>query len=58
MGLKNRALTDFWGQDESHFLSTLEQIADSGLTPAENKLAAFEGRWDRNVERAFEEYAW
>lgn len=57
-GLKSRALTDFWGQDESHFLSTLEQIADSGLTPAENKLAAFEGRWDGNVERAFEEYAW
>jgi glutamate--cysteine ligase len=57
-GLKNRALTDFWGQDESHFLSTLEQIADSGLTPAENKLAAFEGRWGGNVERSFEEYAW
>lgn len=57
-GLKSRALTDFWGQDESHFLSTLEQIADSGLTPAENKLAAFEGRWDGDVERAFEEYAW
>ncbi len=57
-GLKSRALTDFWGQDESHFPSTLEQIADSGLTPAENKLAAFEGRWDSDVERAFEEYAW
>jgi len=58
MGLKNRALKDFWGQDESHFLSTLEQIADSGVTPAENKLAAFEGRWDQDVDRAFEEYAW
>jgi glutamate--cysteine ligase len=58
MGLKNRALKDFWGQDESHFLATLEQIADSGVTPAENKLAAYEGRWDRDVERAFEEYAW
>jgi glutamate--cysteine ligase len=57
-GLKNRALTDFWGQDESHFLSTLEQIVDSGLTPAENKLAAFEGRWGGDVERSFEEYAW
>ena len=57
-GLKNRALTDFWGQDETHFLATLEQIVDSGLTPAENKLAAFEGRWNGNVERAFEEYAW
>jgi glutamate--cysteine ligase len=58
MGLKNRALKDFWGQDESHFLSTLEQIADSGVTPAENKLAAYERRWDHDVDRAFEEYAW
>jgi glutamate--cysteine ligase len=58
MGLNNRALKDFWGQDESHFLSTLEQIADSGVTPAENKLAAYEGRWDHDVDRAFEEYAW
>ncbi len=57
-GLKARARTDFWGQDESHFLAILEQIADSGLTPAENKLAAYEGRWDGDVERAFEEYAW
>jgi glutamate--cysteine ligase len=58
MGLRNRAQVDFWGQDETHFLSTLEQIVDSGLTPAENKLAAFEGRWDQDVNRAFEEYAW
>ncbi|MCZ6509474.1 MAG: glutamate--cysteine ligase [Alphaproteobacteria bacterium] len=57
-GLKNRAREDFWGQDESHFLSTLEQIVDSGITPAENKLAAYYGRWDRNVDRAFEEYAY
>jgi len=58
MGLRNRAQLDFWGQDETHFLATLEQIVDSGLTPAENKLAAFEGRWDHDVNRAFEEYAW
>ena len=57
-GLRNRANEDFWGQDETHFLSTLEQIADSGITPAENKLAAYYGRWDQNVDRAFEEYAY
>jgi glutamate--cysteine ligase len=57
-GLKNRARQDFWGQDESHFLATLEQIVDSGITPAENKLAAYYGRWDRSVDRAFEEYAY
>lgn len=58
LGLRNRAQMDFWGQDETHFLATLEQIVDSGLTPAENKLAAFEGRWNHDVNRAFEEYAW
>ncbi|MDH3738578.1 MAG: glutamate-cysteine ligase family protein, partial [Alphaproteobacteria bacterium] len=57
-GLKNRERADFWGQDETHFLATLEQIVDSGITPAENKLAAFYGRWGRSVERAFEEYAY
>ncbi len=58
LGLKNRANEDFWSQDETHFLATLEQIVDSGITPAENKLAAYYSRWDRNVERAFEEYAY
>ncbi len=57
-GLKNRNRLDFWGEDECHFLATLEQSADSGLTPAENKLAAYHGRWDENVDRAFEEYAY
>jgi glutamate--cysteine ligase len=57
-GLKNRARLDFWGEDECHFLATLEQIADSGLTPAENKLAAYHGRWDEDIDRAFEEYAY
>lgn len=55
-GLRNRARLDFWGEDECHFLSTLEQIADSGVTPAENKLAAFNGRWAENIDRAFAEY--
>jgi glutamate--cysteine ligase len=58
LGLKNRARPDFWGEDETHFLATLEQIADSGLSPAENKLAAFEGRWGRDIDRCFEEYAY
>ena len=57
-GLRNRARPDFWGEDETHFLATLEQSADSGLTPAENKLAAYHGRWDEDIDRAFEEYAY
>ena len=56
-GLKRRNRLDFWGQDETHFLATLEQIVDTGMNPAENKIAAFEGRWAGNVDRTFEEYA-
>ena len=57
-GLKARARTDMWGQDESMYLATLEQIVDSGISPAENKLAAFRGRWNGDIDRAFEEYAY
>ena len=57
-GLKNRARQDFWGEDECHFLATLEQIADSGITPAEAKLAAWDGRWNGDIDQTFEEYAY
>ncbi len=56
-GLKRRNRVDFWGQDESHFLATLEQIVDTGMNPAAHKTAAFNGRWRHNIDRAFEEYA-
>ena len=57
-GLNKRSRLDSWSQDETQYLSTLEQIVDSGITPAENKLAAFRERWDFNVNSAFEEYAY
>ncbi len=57
-GLAARAHTDMWGQDETMYLATLEQIVDSGLSPADNKLAAFHGRWNGDIDRAFEEYAY
>ncbi len=56
-GLKRRNRLDFWGQDEAHFLATLEQIVDTGMNPAAHKTSAFAGRWDHNVDHAFEEYA-
>ncbi len=56
-GLKRRNRLDFWGQDETHFLATLEQIVDTGMNPAAHKIAAFRGRWNENIDRAFEEYA-
>lgn len=57
-GLRSRACIDSWGQDETIYLATLEQIVDSGLSPADNKLAAFHGRWNGEIDRAFEEYVY
>ncbi len=57
-GLKNRERLDSVGLDETHFLQPLYQICDSGLTPAEELLTAFERRWDGQVDPVFTEYAY
>ncbi|HEM46170.1 MAG TPA: glutamate--cysteine ligase, partial [Alphaproteobacteria bacterium] len=41
-GLKARASRDHFGDDEAHFLNALEDIAESGITPAEELLDAYE----------------
>jgi len=57
-GLKARAREDHFGDDEVHFLSALEEIAESGVTPAEELLDAYETRWNRSIEPLFDEYAY
>jgi len=57
-GLRNRARIDGSGLDETHFLETLRTIARSGRTPAEDKLAAFHGRWNGSVDPLFTEEAY
>ncbi|MCZ6604117.1 MAG: glutamate--cysteine ligase [Alphaproteobacteria bacterium] len=56
-GLTARARLDVWGEDEGKYLATLEQTADTGLTPAELKLEAYRGRWGGDIQMAFKEYA-
>ena len=57
-GLKARARLDGAGNDETGFLSDLEEIAESGVTAAERKRALFEGRWGGRVDPVFEEFAY
>ncbi|NQU61028.1 MAG: glutamate--cysteine ligase [Rhodospirillales bacterium] len=57
-GLLNRGRRDSVGMDETHFLKPLFQIAHSGLSPAEELLAAYEGRWKKSVDPVFLEYAY
>jgi len=57
-GLRRRARHNADGQDESAFLEVLREIVDSGLTPAERKLALFHGRWQGSVDPVFTEFAY
>ena len=57
-GLKARAVQDSFGEDEVHFLNALDEIVESGVTPAEELLDAWENRWDGNIDRLFDEYAY
>ncbi|KQP79291.1 glutamate--cysteine ligase [Methylobacterium sp. Leaf117] len=52
-GLVARARKDGHGRDESHFLQPLEAIVAAGRSLAEDRLADYEGPWQRSVEPAF-----
>jgi glutamate--cysteine ligase len=57
-GLERRACLDARGRDESIFLATLDGIAQSGRTQAEDMLADYSGRWEGNVDEVFREYCY
>ncbi len=57
-GLYRRQRIDSLGMDETHFIKPLFQIVHSGLTPADELLAAFEGRWEGSIDPIFQEYAY
>jgi glutamate--cysteine ligase len=58
LGLQRRAALDRIGGDESGFLNVLQEIAQSGITPAEEKLALFHGKWNGSVDPIFTDYAY
>ncbi len=57
-GLKSRNVLDSVGLDESHFLKPLFQIAESGMTPAEGLLCAYERQWQKSVTPVYTEFAY
>jgi glutamate--cysteine ligase len=57
-GLQRRAALDKIGGDESGFLNVLQEIAESGKCPAEEKLELYHGRWNRSVDPVFTEFAY
>ena len=57
-GLKRRNRLDSIGLDETNYLKPLFLIAESGITPAEEMLRAYERRWHGDIDPVFQEYAY
>ena len=55
-GLKARDSLDSAGESEVHFLNTLREIVESGLSPAERKLETYRGRWKGDLAPLFREF--
>ena len=57
-GLRRRARLDAAGMDETGFTVPLQEIASSGITPAERMLASYHGSWKGDVTKAYAEYSY
>jgi glutamate--cysteine ligase len=56
-GLKRRHAINSQNQDETVYLAPLERIAGSGRTVSDELLGRYVGRWNGNIDRIFEEFA-
>ncbi|MEQ8434851.1 MAG: glutamate--cysteine ligase [Oceanicaulis sp.] len=57
-GLKARARLNAHGEHEALFLDDLDEIAKTGISPAERLIERFKGAWGESVEPVFEERAY
>jgi len=57
-GLAARQRYNTKGQDETIFLSALEDIVACGVSPAEKKLRLYNEKWDQQIDPIFHEFAY
>ena len=57
-GLKQRAVPGGKSPDEAAFLETLQEIAESGVSPAERLLEKFAHDWQGDINRVYKETAY
>jgi glutamate--cysteine ligase len=57
-GLKRRANFSGGLVDETGYVAELEEIAESGITPAERLLALYHGAWKGDASEVFEAFAY
>jgi glutamate--cysteine ligase len=56
-GLAARARKGCKRRDEARFIDVLDEIVESGRTPADDLLALYHGRWNGDIDRVFREFA-
>ncbi len=57
-GLTRRGCIGSRDRDECHYLEPLEEIAELGMTPAEELLESYRTHWGENVDPVFRELAY
>jgi glutamate--cysteine ligase len=57
-GLTARARLNAAGDNETGFLAPLQEVAETGVTPAERKLALYHGAWNGSIDPVFTECAY
>ncbi len=54
-GMRNRAIKNDYGEDETIYLDRLIYFVASGRTPAEHLLSSYHNRWGQNIDRVIDE---
>ena len=59
-GLKARAMKGAGGllPDETHFLNALKESIETGLVPADELMAKYNGEWDGDISKIYSEYSY
>lgn len=57
-GLEARALTGCKGRSEAGFIEILDDIVESGRTPADDLLSLYNGAWKGDITRVFRDFAY
>ena len=59
-GLKARQLPGAGGlvPDETHFLNALQESIDSGMVPADELIARYNGDWNGDLTRIYPEFSY
>jgi glutamate--cysteine ligase len=57
-GLKGRAKLNGAGDDETGFLTDLDEVVSSGKVPAQRLLDKWHGEWSRDMDQVFKACAY